>query len=447
MEKRMKKNALIKTTSKRLITKPMIYTTLCLILTACFMPLVNASTSTPQIQLPDQPVTMIATDGDVSYFDIDFLNVPPDLDVTDGYYKGWCADQSVVMPRGKKLTVQLCQSNDPVVPTSIRQKNWGKINYILNHKAGATMNDVQDALWYLLCNHPYSTLSSTAQMLVDTAQADYIPQPGDLIAILLKPIYNESNPWPFQFTFIQVDLPYEEPTDDEEPIIPAAPTRISHGLHYNTLTPIADANGPYTSNCNEIIECDGSASYDPDGLLISYKWTFGDGTIATGKTASHSYPHPGIYTITLTVIDNFGISDTDTTNATIIQPNRPPTNLIIGCITNGTINTEYSNAFGSIDEDDDTIAYTIAWGDGTTNQTGFLPSGEFFSLFHQWDTPGNYTITLTATDGVLTASSEKEVIIHETFIADNIWLVGLALLAIIALLAILLYSRKKKNTT
>jgi hypothetical protein len=441
---RMKKNNLIQKQSKHLITKPALYTTTLLLLTACLLPLVSAST--PTLHLPDQPVTMTVYDGSGSYFDIDLSDVPADHDIDNGYYEGWCADRSVVMPRGEKLTVQVCHSDDPAVPIKIRQKNWGKINYILNHKNGASMNDVQDAFWYLLCDYPYASLSSTAQMLADTAQADYLPEPGDLIAILLKPIRNESNPWPVQFAFLQVNVPSQEPTDDEEPIIPAAPTRISHGLHYNTLTPIADANGPYNAICNERIECDGSASYDPDGLLISYKWSFGDGTSAEGKTASHSYPHPGIYKISLTVIDNFGISDSDTTNATVIQPNRPPTNLIIGCIANGTINTEYSSAFGSIDEDDDTIAYTIAWGDGTTNQTGFLLSGECFSLFHQWDTPGNYTITLTATDGVLTAVAEKDVTIHETFIADNIWLVGLALLAIIALLSILLYSQKKKNT-
>ena len=438
----MKKNNMKKILSTNHIKNSLLYTTVFLLFASCLLPLIHASTTT--LQLPDEPVTMIASDGLNSYFDIELSDVPPDFDVTDGYYEGWCADRIAVMPRGEQLTVQLYSSTNPTLPNNVPQTNWGKINYILNHRNGATMKDVQDAFWHLLCGYSYEALTDATKNLVETAQDDFIPQPDDLIAVILNPVHNDSNPWPFQIAFLQIPLlAQEQPDEDDEPI--TEPKRISHGLHYNTLAPIAITNGPYDGIVSQTIEFDGSASHDPDGIIIYYKWNLGDGTVAEEKTTTHSYSHPGIYYISLMVIDNFGIKNTTTTTATIIQPNRPPTHLIIAGIINGTKNNQYSYVFSAIDQDDDMITYTIDWGDETHNQTGALFSGEFFSFYHQWDNPGTYTVTLTASDGEETAISQKDVIIHETPLTDNIWIIGLAILALIALLAILLYSRKKKQ--
>ncbi len=223
------------------------------------------------------------------------------------------------------------------------------------------------------------------------------------------------------------------------------PPSQSHGYRYNDITPTADTNGPYTGFAKETIEFSGTASHDPDGIIILYKWSFGDGATAEGTTASHSYSHAGVYQVSLKVTDNFGLSDTDVTDATITVRNSPPTNLFISGPANGTTNTDYSYAVGSSDQDHDDITYRIDWGDGTTIQTATLPSGQYFALNHRWNAPGTYTITVTASDGSLITISEKDVIIKEMPIADNIYIIGLALLAIIALLAILLYSKKAKN--
>ncbi len=444
MEKRMKKNYLLRNKSKHLITKPVLYTTTLLLLAVCLMPLTSASTPTPEVHLPEGQVTMIANDGDVSYFDIHLSDVPPDLDVANGDYNGWCADRSVFMPRGEKLTVRLYNSYDPLLPSLVREKNWDKVNYILNHKDGATKTDIQDAFWYLLCNHPYSKLTDTAKTLVDTAEDGFISQPGEWIAILAEPIRNVSNPWPIQFSFLQVRLPAQEPTEDEEPT-QTTTKAISHGYRYNDIAPTADTNGPYTGAPKVSIEFSGTASHDPDGIIISYRWSFGDGATAEGTTAAHSYSHAGVYQVSLTVTDNFGLSDTDTTDATITIRNSPPTNLFISGPANGTTNTDYSYAFGSSDQDHDDITYHIDWGDGTAIQTATLPNGQYFALNHRWNAPGTFTITLTASDGSLVTITEKDVIIKEIPITDNIYIIGLALLAIIALLAILLYSNKAKN--
>lgn len=444
MEKRMKKNYLLRTEPKHQFTKPVLYTTTVLLLAVCFMPLVNATTPTPTIHLPDGPITMRVSNGETAYFDIHLSNIPPELDIANGNYQGWCADRSVNMPRGEKLTVQLYNSYDQSLPPTLCDKNWNKINYILNHNDNANKTDIQDATWYILGEYPYSHLTNTAKTLADTAQEGFIPQPGEWIAILAEPIHNDSNPWPIQIAFVQARLLSQEPTEPEEPI--QTTTTQSHGYRYNDIAPIADANGPYTGFAKETLEFSGTASFDSDGIIITYHWSFGDGATAEGNTAAHSYSHASVYTVSLKVTDNFGLSNTDVTNATITIRNNPPNPFISGPA-NGTTNTNYSYAFGSNDQDHDDITYQINWGDGTTTGTATFPSGHYFALIHSWNAPGTYTITVTASDGSLTATSEKNVIIKEIPIADNIFIIGIALLALIALLAILLYSKKAKNKT
>lgn len=164
----------------------------------------------PYLRLPGQPVTMTAYNGVASYFDIYLSDVPKGFDVINGYYVGWCADQSVRMPRGEAVTVRLYNSYDLLLPLPLRDKNWDKVNYILNHKGTATKMDMQGAFWHLLDGYSYEKISSTAQMLVDTAQEGFMPQPGDFIAILAEPINDGRGTFPFQFAFLQVRLPPHE---------------------------------------------------------------------------------------------------------------------------------------------------------------------------------------------------------------------------------------------
>ena len=55
------------------------------------------------------------------------------------------------------------------------------------------------------------------------------------------------------------------------------------------------------------ISFDGSQSYDPDGSVASYLWTFGDGASASGERVQHTFSQPGNFRVRLTVSDNFGV--------------------------------------------------------------------------------------------------------------------------------------------
>ena len=57
---------------------------------------------------------------------------------------------------------------------------------------------------------------------------------------------------------------------------------------------------------------DGSASFDPDGTVVAWSWDWGDGWTGSGSNASHVYEMAGEYGITLTVLDNSGLTGSTT---------------------------------------------------------------------------------------------------------------------------------------
>jgi PKD repeat protein len=66
---------------------------------------------------------------------------------------------------------------------------------------------------------------------------------------------------------------------------------------------------------DEVIKFDGAESYDPDveslnDFIDLYSWSFGDGESSEGKVSQHSFSVPDRYTITLTVQDSFGKTNT-----------------------------------------------------------------------------------------------------------------------------------------
>lgn len=61
------------------------------------------------------------------------------------------------------------------------------------------------------------------------------------------------------------------------------------------------------------VSFDASASRDPDGTVTDYQWNFGDDSEAGGgPTTSHTYEDTGQFTVTLTVTDDDGQSDSTT---------------------------------------------------------------------------------------------------------------------------------------
>ncbi len=64
-------------------------------------------------------------------------------------------------------------------------------------------------------------------------------------------------------------------------------------------------------------EFDASESYDEDGQIVDWQWSFGDGTTGDGEVVDHVYDLAGTYTVRLTVIDNDGKPNFLTRNVSI----------------------------------------------------------------------------------------------------------------------------------
>jgi hypothetical protein len=72
------------------------------------------------------------------------------------------------------------------------------------------------------------------------------------------------------------------------------------------------------------VTVDGSCSIAPYGTIVSYDWTFGDGGVASGITADHTYVAPGTYLITLTVTDSEGLTESSSVQVTVPLTPGPP---------------------------------------------------------------------------------------------------------------------------
>ena len=81
---------------------------------------------------------------------------------------------------------------------------------------------------------------------------------------------------------------------------------------------VADNSAPLTGPTPLTVTFSSAGSNDPDGVITTYSWNFGDGTFGSGQTVSHTYTVAGTYTATLTVTDNSGFTGTD--SVTVITP-------------------------------------------------------------------------------------------------------------------------------
>jgi trimeric autotransporter adhesin len=163
-------------------------------------------------------------------------------------------------------------------------------------------------------------------------------------------------------------------------------------LEHYTLGAPAPANVPPTAapaaDCTDL-DCafDGTGSVDPDGAIASYAWSFGDGRAGTADHGTHSYAAAGSYTLTLTVTDTAGATDSAGVVVTATAPNQPPVAAFSSTVANLSVSFD---AGGSIDPDGAIASYAWDFGDDSTD-AAVAPT-------HRYAAAGSYPVTLTVTD-------------------------------------------------
>jgi subtilisin-like proprotein convertase family protein len=81
--------------------------------------------------------------------------------------------------------------------------------------------------------------------------------------------------------------------------------------------PVANAGGPYTADEGSVITFNGAGSSD-DKSIVSYAWTFGDGSTGDGPNPQHAYADNRTYEVTLVVTDDDGVSSEAATTTAIV---------------------------------------------------------------------------------------------------------------------------------
>ena len=198
------------------------------------------------------------------------------------------------------------------------------------------------------------------------------------------------------------------------------------------IPPVAVAGGPYSGRTGQFIQFDSTGSKDIDGKIDFYRWNFGDGSSEILKdNPTHSYSNEGVYTVTLTVIDNKGASASDTTTVTIsYSENNPPVvNALIPTSGNKGKAVAF-NSIGTVDPDGDTLTYLWTFGDGSTSAEK--------NPTHIYQSAGEYLVTLTVSD--LMQSNQKSGYITITKASDEA--PGFELLLFVIGLFSILYFKK-----
>ncbi|RLA94697.1 MAG: hypothetical protein DRG25_01935 [Deltaproteobacteria bacterium] len=165
-------------------------------------------------------------------------------------------------------------------------------------------------------------------------------------------------------------------------------------------SPVAEAGKDCLVGVNEVITFDGSLSKDPDGVISSYRWDFGDGETGEGVQVRHRYQAAGRYEVILEVTDNANVSNSTATDRLTVTVNEAPKPVIVtkGAVCAGE--EVVLSAKGSTDADGEIVEYLWDIGDGTR--------GEGEEVYHVYGSPGRYEVVLEVDDGREVSNSRAQ---------------------------------------
>ncbi|UCC93582.1 MAG: PKD domain-containing protein, partial [Thermoplasmata archaeon] len=166
-------------------------------------------------------------------------------------------------------------------------------------------------------------------------------------------------------------------------------------------SPVAHAGPDQTVDEDTVVTFDGTASSDNVGV-VNHTWTFNDGSddiTLYGDAPSHTFDHPGDYTVTLSVMDAVGLTGVDVMTVTV----RDITSPVARAGPDQTVDEDTEVAFDGTTSTDNVGVAEYAWtlddGTGDITLVGANPS-------HTFAEPGVYEVTLTVRDAAGLAGSD-----------------------------------------
>ncbi len=180
---------------------------------------------------------------------------------------------------------------------------------------------------------------------------------------------------------------------------PNSIAQIAHQIKINSQ-PVANAGNDKIVSPNQSVTFSGANSMDPDGSIAQYEWTFGDGSKKNGKIVEHSYVESGLYTVTLSVIDNTQASNNSDLDSLTVRVNSSPVanaGQDLEIYGGGVHDKVTLDGAESYDPDGDPLSYK--W---YLNGKIILEGSTGACQFPE---PGEYTVKLEVDDGLGTNSS------------------------------------------
>jgi PKD repeat protein len=214
--------------------------------------------------------------------------------------------------------------------------------------------------------------------------------------------------------------------------------------------PVADAGVNQTAVVGSTVTFDGSGSSDDVGE-VNYTWTFTyDDEVQTlyGEAPTFDFEIVGAYVVTLTVMDDGGLTDTDTMTVTVVENQAP----VADAGADQSATTGDTVTFDGSGSTDDVgvvnYTWTFTYDDEVRTLYGVAPTFDF-------DIAGTYTVTLTVTDGAgltdtdtvsITVEDEEPVDDDEkSFIESYGLIIGVLVAAAVAAVAVLFMLKKGKG--
>jgi PKD repeat protein len=143
------------------------------------------------------------------------------------------------------------------------------------------------------------------------------------------------------------------------------------------------------------VTLDASASYDPDGRIVTYAWDFGDSSPpGSGQVTSHSYSSPGTYVARLTVTDNESFTAGASRSVTIQRPPPGPQPPVARfTVSLSPVDPQVAVTFdatSSYATNATIVSYAWTFGDSSV--------GTGVATTHAYSRSGLFTVTLNVTD-------------------------------------------------